>query len=205
MRKMLSGMFALALCATPVLAGEFNRTLSIGDKAPALVGLPASTPDGQDASLTLSDVKEDVVVVVFLANHCPAVITYEDRINDLVSEYKGKSVKVLGVACSGSGSKATDDLDAIKKRAVKDKRFSYTYGWDESQTTGKAYGAVNTPSFFVLDKARNIRYMGAFDDSQNEAKVSKHYVKDAVDALLAGKEVTLKETRPVGCGIQYDK
>ena len=204
MRKLLSGMFVLALCAAPLSAGEFNKKVSIGDKAPALVGIPASTPDGQDASLTLGDVKEDVVVLVFLANHCPVVINYEDRINDLVGDYKGKSVKVLGIACSGKGSRTSDDLAAIKERAIKDKKFSYSYGFDESQHIGEDYGAVNTPSFFVLDKNRTIRYMGAMDDNQNEAKVSKNYLRDAVDALLAGKEVSVKETRPVGCGIQYD-
>jgi glutathione peroxidase-family protein len=205
MRKLLFGVFALALCAAPLTAGEFNKVLSVGDKAPAMVGIPASTPDGQDASLTLSDIKEDVVVIVFLANHCPVVTAYEDRISDFTNDYKGKSVKVVGIACSGSGTRKADDLAAIKARAVKDKKFNYVYGFDESQATGKAYGAANTPSFFVLDKARTIRYMGALDDNQNEGKVAKTYVRDAVDALLAGKEVTTKETRPVGCGIQYEK
>jgi glutathione peroxidase-family protein len=205
MRKLLFGLFALALCSAPVTAGEYNKVLSVGEKAPAMIGIPASTPDGQDASLTLSDIKDDVVVIVFLANHCPVVTAYEDRISDFTNEYKGKSVKVVGVACSGGGNRQSDNLSAIKARAVKDKKFNYVYGFDETQAIGKAYGATNTPSFFVLDKDRKIRYMGTLDDNQNETKVTKHYVKDAVDALLAGKEVKVSETRPFGCGITYDK
>jgi glutathione peroxidase-family protein len=205
MRKLLFGVCALALFAAPLTAGEYNKVLSVGQKAPAIVGVPASTPDGQDASLTLSDIKDDVVVIVFLANHCPVVTAYEDRITDFTNDYKGKSVKVVGVACSGNATRKQDDLTAIKSRAVKDKKFNYVYGFDETQAIGKAYGATNTPSFVVLDKDRTIRYLGALDDNQNESKVTKTYVRDAVDALLAGSAVPVKETRPVGCGIQYDK
>jgi thiol-disulfide isomerase/thioredoxin len=198
-------LFAVAFLASTAAAGEFNKVVSVGDKAPAFSGIPASTPDGQDASLTLGDIKEDVVVVVFLANHCPVVINTEDRINDFVEDYKGKSVKLVGL-CVETNRASVDDLNAIKARAVKDKKYTYTYGYDESQDIGKKYGATNTPQVFVLDKDRVIRYMGLIDDNHNnESKVTKRYLRDAVDALLAGKEIAVKETRPFGCGISYTK
>jgi len=90
------------------------------------------------------------------------------------------------------------------KKQVKAKGYNFTYAYDESQKTGKAYGAGVTPTVIVLDKARNVRYMGALDNStMNETKVTKSYVKDAVTALLAGKDVEVTETRPQGCGISY--
>lgn len=205
MRKLVLSLFALAVMAAPTFAGEYNKKVDIGQKAPDFSGIQAAEPNGETTSLTLGDIKEDVVVVVFLANHCPVVTAYEDRIYDFVQDYKGKPVKLVAIAVSGSRTKKMDDLAAIKKRAVKDKKFNYVYGYDESQDVGRAYGATNTPQFFVLDKDRNIRYMGAMDDSQNESKVNKTYVRDAVDALLAGKTIEVKETRPVGCGIQYDR
>jgi len=202
MRKFALSLAALALIASPALAGKFNKKVSIGEKAPTFSGLAAATPKGEEASVSLPDLKEEVVVVVFLANHCPVVLAYEDRLNDLVSAYKGKSVKVVGVAVSGKGTRKSDDLTAIKERA-KDGKFNYVYGFDETQDVGRAYGATNTPQFFVLDKDRKIAYMGALDDNQTESKVTKTYVKDAVDALLAGNKVPVAETIPKGCGIQY--
>lgn len=206
MRKVFSCLAVVALVAAPAFSGEFNKVVSIGQKAPDFAGIPAVLPDGQDASLTLKDIKEDIIVLVFLANHCPVVLNAEDRIYEFARAYEDKGVKVIGVSCSGNATRQADDLAAIKKRAVQDKKFSYVYGFDESQKIGKDYGAVNTPSFFVLDKDRVIRYMGLMDDSpNNEAKVTKTYLKDAVDALLAGKEIAVKETRPQGCGIVYNR
>jgi peroxiredoxin len=204
MRKFALSLAAVALIASPAMAGKFNKKVSVGDKAPTFSGIAASTPKGEEASISLSDIKEDVVVLVFQANHCPVVIAYEDRVNDLVSAYKGKSVKVIGVAVSGQNTRKLDDLSAIKDRA-KEGKFNYVYGFDETQDVGRAYGVTNTPQFFVLDKDRKIAYTGALDDSQTESKVSKTYVKDAVDALLAGKAVEVTETRAVGCGVSYDK
>ncbi len=211
MRKAFLTLAAFALVAAPALAGEkskWNSKLNVGDKAPVFAGIPASTPKGEEASLSLGDIKEDVVVLVFLANHCPAVVGYEDRIQQFVDDVKGKNVKVVAVACSGKGSTADDDLDAIKARtkADSDKKFNYIYGWDDSQQIGRDYGAYATPHFFVLDKDRVVRYQGALDDSpRSEKTVKKHYVMDAVNSLLSGKEIEVTETKAQGCGIVYDK
>jgi peroxiredoxin len=199
MRKMVLTLAGLALIASPAFAGKYNKVVSVGDKAPTFAGIPA-TSDGQDTSLTLSDIKEDVVVLVFLGNHCPVVGMYDDRIIDFVNDYKGKSVKLVAVAVADMES---DKLPAIKAYSKKN-GINYTYGYDESQAIGRAYGATNTPHFFVLDKDRKIRYIGALDDNRKEASVKKTYVRDAVDALLAGKTVEVEETRADGCGIHYN-
>ena len=88
MRHWLLSLAALALIASPALAGKYNKVVSVGDKAPAIEGIPAVAGD-KEVSLNLGDVKEDVVVVVFLANHCPVVKAVEDRLHDLVASYKG--------------------------------------------------------------------------------------------------------------------
>jgi len=201
MRKMILSAAVLALVASPVFAGQFNKVVSVGEKAPTFSGIPATTKAGVDSSLSLSDIKEDLVVLVFLANHCPVVQAYEDRIIDFTNDYKGKGVKVVGVAVSDQD---IDKLPGIKTY-MKEKGSTYVYGYDESQDIGRAYGATNTPQFFVLDKDRVIRYMGAMDDSQNESKVKQTYLRDAVDALLKGESVELSETKAVGCGVRYNK
>ncbi len=200
MRKMVLTLAGLALIASPAFAGKFNKVISVGDKAPSFAGIPAVQGD-QETSLSLSDIKEDVVVLVFLANHCPVVITYDDRIIDTANDFKGKSVKVVGVAVSN----AKEDLLPGIKEHIKAKGIPYVYGSDETQAIGKAYGASNTPQFFVLDKDRVIRYTGALDDNNSETKVKTNYVKDAVNALLAGTTIEVTETKARGCGISYGK
>lgn len=200
MRKVLLSLAALALVASPALAGKYNRKLSVGDKAPTFSGIPAIKGE-EDVSISLPDIKEDVVVVCFSGNHCPVVGMYEDRMIDFVNWTKGKSVKFVCVSVNDNDA---DRLPAIKKY-IKDKGVNYAYGYDESQKMGRDYGATNTPQFFVLDKERVIRYMGALDDNRDEGKVKKTYLKDAVTAVLSGKDPEVSETRPDGCGVQYKR
>jgi len=199
MRKVLFGLSIVALAA-PVSADHYNKVVKIGDTAPAFSGIPAYASNGEQTSLTLWDMKEDVVVLVFLANHCPAVMAADDRIIEFANDYKDKPVKVIAVSVSDIDQ---DRLPGIKGH-MKDKKINYTYGYDECQAIGRAYGATNTPHFFVLDKERKIRYIGSMDDNvMDESKVTKHYLRDAVDALLAGQTPAVEETRPQGCGVRY--
>jgi len=201
MRKSLLSVGVLALIVAPVLAGEYNKKVSVGQKAPGFDAIPAIDKSGNDASISLGDLKDEVVVLAFSGNHCPVVQAYEDRMIDFVNAYKDKPVKFVCVSVNDTDA---DKLPAIKTY-MKEHGSNYVYGYDESQKIGRDYGATNTPQFFVLDKDRVIRYMGALDDNQNEAKVKKHYLKDAVDSLLAGKDIEVKETRPQGCGVMYKR
>lgn len=203
MRKWFLSLAVLALVASPALAGpgKFNKVVAPGDKAPTFSGIPAVL-DGQDASLTLSDLKEDVIVLVFLNNECPYVTAVEDRLIDFANDYKGKSVKLVGVSVVDSPRHRLADIKAYSKKRGE----NFVYGYDESQAIGRAYGASNTPQFFVLDKDRVIRYTGAMDDSpMNGDTAKKHYVRDAVNALLKGEAPAVAETRAIGCGVHYSK
>jgi thiol-disulfide isomerase/thioredoxin len=200
MRKTFLSLAVLALVASPVLAGEYNKVISVGQKAPAFSDIPAVMGD-RNSTLDLNSLaKDDVVVLVFLANHCPVVTAYEDRIIDFANDYKGKGVKVVAVCVDVMNE--GDKLPGIKQR-VKDKGYPFVYGYDDSQEIGKAYGATNTPQFVVIDKDKTIRYTGAMDDNQNENRVTKQYLRDAVDAVLKGDSPEVKETKAVGCGIRY--
>jgi peroxiredoxin len=202
MRKVLLSLAVVCLVAVSAFAGKYNTVISIGDKAPDFSGLPA-VQNGEDTSLSLSDLKDDVVVVVFLANHCPVVKAYEDRLIEFTNAYKDKGVKVVGI--SVSNPKLEQDKIPGIKEYTKDHKSNYIYGYDDTQAVGKAYGAVATPQFFVLDKERKIRYTGALDDNQREDKVKETYLKAAVDALLSGKTPATEETKAMGCSITYKK
>jgi peroxiredoxin len=200
MRKVLLSLAVVCLVAVSAFAGKFNKVISVGDKAPVISGLPA-IQNGEETSFSLSDAKDDVVVVVFLANHCPVVKAYEDRLIEFTNAYKDKGVKVVGISVSGQDQ---DKIPGIKEY-TKEHKSNYIYAYDETQAVGKAYGAVATPQFFVLDKERKIRYTGALDDSQREDAVKETYLKDAVNAVLSGKTPATEETKAKGCGISYKK
>jgi len=216
MRKSLLAFGAVVVVAAAAFAGpgKYNKVVAPGDKAPTFAGIQAVMGD-KDMTLSLDDIKEDAVVLVFLANHCPYVTKVEDRLIDFANDYKDKNVKIAAVCVTPSPEYApegynkeyceADTLAKIKER-VANKKYPFAYGRDDTQKIGREYGAVATPTFFVLDKDRKIRYIGSLDDSiDDEAKVSKKYLRDAVDAVLAGKAVEVEETQATGCGIGYKK
>jgi peroxiredoxin len=188
----------LALTAQPAAAGKFNKVLSVGDKAPAweqLIGV-----DGKKHSL--SDLKDaKVVVVAFTCNHCPIAQAYEDRFTEFAAQAKKRGVAFVAINVN---TIEPDRLDKMKERAEQ-KGFNFPYLYDESQKIGKEYGAAVTPHLFVLDGDRKIAYMGAFDSDINRRAGDQLYVEDAVEAILAGKQPKVSETRPSGCSIKYEK
>ena len=177
-------------------AGKFNRVLSVGDAAPVwkdLIGV-----DGRRHNL--ADCKAKLVVFVFIVNHCPIAAACEERLKQLATDYRARDVELIAISVSQSKS---DGLDKMKERA-EDAKFSFLYLHDPSQVTGQRYGATATPQVFVLNADRRVSYMGALDDNgRDAAKVETHYTRAALDALLAGQPVEIRETRPVGCEIEY--
>ena len=185
-------------CGTAELvAGKFNRKLSAGDAAPVWKDLP-----GVDGKIhSLADLKEaKAVVVIFTCNHCPVASGYKERFLQFVKDYQARDVTLIAISCSRLPA---DSLEKMKLRS-KESNFNFAYLQDLSQQSAKEYGATVTPQAFVLDGERKVAYLGAFDDSMDSKKVETHYVRDAVDAVLAGRKVEIKESRPFGCGIQYE-
>jgi len=197
MVRFVAGLLLVAGLALPLQAGEFNKKLNIGDKAPVYTGLEGT--DGKKHSL--SDLKDkDVVVLVVTCNHCPFAVAYEDRIIDLAKKYTSKpDSKVALIAMSVSNYDA-DKMPEMKERA-KEKKFTFPYIHDPSQKIGRALGVVRTPEFFVLNKEGKVVYMGAMDDSSDKPTVN--YVEEAVKATLKGEKPSKTETRATGCPIEY--
>lgn len=187
----------LLLFATACVAGEFNKTLSIGDAAPLWKDLPGT--DGKKHSLADHAGKE-LVVVLFTCNSCACSEEYEDRIIAFANKYKDR----VALVAINVNTIADDRLDAMKKRAEK-KKFPFEYLYDESQKSARNYGATYTPEFFVLDKARKVAYMGAMDDKTNVDAVKEKYLELAVDAFLKGEKPATKETIPHGCLVRYKR
>jgi peroxiredoxin len=181
-----------------VPAGEFNRKLSVGDPAPAWAGLPGV--DGKSHALT--DLRDKrAVVLAFTCNSCPVAVGYEDRIIAFAKKYAGPDAPVALVAVNVN-TVEEDRLPKMKERA-REKGFTFPYLYDETQQIARDYGATTTPEFFVLDKDRKVAYMGAMDDASPPAAAGKHFLEDAVKAVLAGGKPAVAETFPRGCLIRY--
>ncbi len=194
------GAAALFLAASwgSAQAAKFNHKVDVGKPAPRFVDLMGT--DGKPHSL--DDYKSaKLVVIAFTCNHCPVAQMYEDRFIHFARAQKKRNVAFIAINCS---LLAPDSLDKMKERA-KEKGFDFPYLFDPSQEIGKAYGATVTPQLFVLDRERNIAYMGKFDDDIEPEKAQKSYVREAVHALLEGKRPEPNETRATGCGIEYGK
>jgi peroxiredoxin len=187
-RRSFLALSLVALCV-PAFA-----EVEVGAKAPDFKGLPGT--DGKDHGL--ADMKDaKVVVVCFTCNQCPMSIAYEDRFVEFSKKYSGKGVKFIAI--NANKANATETLEAMKSRA-EEKGFNFPYVYDASGASATEYGAKVTPHLFVLDAEREVAYIGSFDDKKDNA--SKHYVADAVDALLAGKKVEVTSNKAFGCGIR---
>ncbi len=193
----LAACLAVLVFSVAGLAGDFNSKVSVGDPGAGFKNLAGV--DGKSHSM--DDYKSaKVLVLCFTCNHCPVAVAYEDRFVEFAKAYKSKGVQFVAINVNNLDA---DKLPAMKKRA-EEKGFNFPYLYDPSQESARAYGATCTPHLFVLCPERKIAYMGAFDDSNNADKATKLFVKDAVDALLAGKKPPVTETRQRGCSIKYD-
>ena len=175
-------------------------TLQLGDTPPAF-SLPAT--DGQTYSL--DDFKgAPVLVIAFTCNHCPYVIQSEQRVLDFYRDYHPKGVAYVAINSNSVNTYADDSFEHMKQRA-KERGFEFPYLRDESQEVALAYGALRTPHFYVFDAQRRLRYTGRMDDNpRNPGQETTHELRDAVDALLAGREVETPLTNPIGCNVKWD-
>lgn len=194
-RSILAGL--VVALTTLTTACSRAEELKVGTAAPDWSGI-VGTDDKPHALADYKDAK--LVVLVFTCNHCPVARAYEDRLVQLQADYKDKKVQVVAVNVNNNPA---DKLDKMKERA-EDKKFNFPYLYDATQKIGHDYEAKVTPHVFVLDGSRKLAYVGAVDDKQNAKDVSKHFLRDALDALLDGKAPPVASTKAFGCGIKYE-
>lgn len=147
-------------------------------------------------------------IVVFTCNTCPVSKKYEQRIIDLHDKFNAKGYPVIAINSNDRNVSPGDSYEEMKELAGS-KGYKFEYLYDDSQDIARAYGATNTPHVYVLSKQNDdlrIEYVGAIDNNADDgSKASKHYVQDAVNALLKGDQVPVAGTKAVGCGIKWKK
>jgi len=201
-------IYVLLFLVTFCYAYEDVKTLEIGASGPDfnLIGI-------DDKNYTLDSFSDaDILVIIFMANHCPTSQAYEGRIIKLEDDYKNKGVAVVGISSNNPEalrldeygySDIGDSFEEMKQR-YKDMNYNFPYLYDgDKQETAKAYGAIATPHVFILDKERKLRFAGRIDDGENIEKVTNHDTRNAIDALLAGRKVPVETTKVFGCSIKW--
>ncbi len=144
-------------------------------------------------------------VIIFTCNHCPYAIAYEDRVVALAEWAAAKDFQLIAINPNDPAVVPDDSPEEMKTRAV-EKKFGFPYLFDDGQKVYPKFGATRTPHVFVLDKKRRVQYIGAIDDNSEDASaVTKKYVENAIDALLAGKKPEPNSTKAVGCSIKKKK
>jgi len=191
----------MVLAAVLVL-GVFVQAeeLPIGETGPSfsLMGT-----DGKTYSLT--DYKEKKgVAVIFTCNACPYAKAFEDRINKLAKEFSPKGIAFVAINPNDPGRVPEDSYDNMVKRA-KEKGFVFPYVYDSTSEVAAAYGARVTPHVFLLDASFKLVYRGRVEDETEAKKSKSHDLKNALNALLAGKKIATAETKAFGCSIKWRK
>ncbi|QQG48188.1 MAG: thioredoxin family protein [archaeon] len=172
-------------------------TIPLGATAPDF-DLPGV--DGRQHSL--SSFQSPVLVVLFSCVHCPYVRDFEGRLVAIQSDYASKGVQFVAINSNDEKAYPEDDFPHMVSRA-KDKGYNFPFLRDEPQKVAEAYGAVCTPHVFAFDKGRVLRYRGRVDDSRDPSKTTTHDLRNALDDLVAGREVRVPDTRPFGCSIKW--
>ncbi len=147
-------------------------------------------------------------IVVFTCNHCPFAKLYPPRLNELNQKYRIKGVPLIAISSTDTVVYEGDSYALMVEKA-KNEHFNFPYLQDDMQTVARDFGAQKTPHAYVLWKEHDqlvVKYNGAIDDNGAEpSKVKHQYIADAVEDLLAGKPVTVKETKSIGCQINLRK
>ena len=175
-------------------------TLELGDKAP---DFKLQATDGNTYSLSNFDDAE-TLVISFTCNHCPYVVGSDEVTRTTAEKYATRGVKFIGINANSANTHPDDDLDHMIER-MKEQDFPWIYLRDESQDVAKAYGALRTPHFYILDTDRKLVYTGRGVDNPREAE--KSTVNDLDNALaehVTGKAITVPLTNPIGCNVKWD-
>jgi peroxiredoxin len=175
---------------------EAEMALQIGDPAPAFT-LPGA--DTFDHSFRGGD---GVTVVIFTCNHCPYALAWEDRLLDAGRDYFDRGVRFYAINPNDAEQKPKDSFEEMQRR-IAEKPWPFPYLRDESQEVAAAYGALTTPDVFVFDADDKLAYRGAPDADYDDPAQNAQWLRDALDAVLAGDAPATAETKPVGCSVKW--
>jgi thiol-disulfide isomerase/thioredoxin len=194
MRKAVFMLLCLGL-ALSAFAGE---ELAVGTAAPKFSLVNAV----DNKTVKFEPASGKVSVLIFTCNQCPYAKAFEPRIVEIAKEYQAKGVAFYAINPNDDARYDIESMDNMKERATS-KGFVFPYLKDTNSYTARLYGARVTPHVFVVDGKGVIRYRGYVDDSAKPEERTNAGLTNALDALLANRDVANASTRAFGCSIKW--
>jgi thiol-disulfide isomerase/thioredoxin len=181
------------------MALTYSPTAALGSPCP-----PFSLVSVDQKMFSLEDFSDaNVLVVMFICNHCPYVKAVEERLIALAEEFDESDAAFVAI-CSNDPTEHPEDEPAQLFHRWKEKSYPFPYLIDPTQKIAKTFGAVCTPDFFVYDRTRKLRYRGRLDDSwKNESLVKRHEMESAINAILSGESPSAEQIPSMGCSIKW--
>jgi peroxiredoxin len=192
-------LLAIAAC-TAATSFTVSEVLPIGSAMPKTdVNLKNTT--GND--ITLKEVRSDNgILVIFSCNTCPYVIKNQQRTIAICTHAQKNDIGVI-VLNSNEGQRADEDSYDAMKTYAKQQNYTWPYAIDKNNELADAFGANRTPECFLFDKNLKLAYHGAIDDNPTDAdNVKRSHLQEAINEIAAGKQVTVTQSKSVGCGIK---
>ena len=200
MRKIISYTILSFTILAGVLAFKINNSLPIGSD------LPKGDTQLQNVSgkeITMKSAKDkNGLLVMFSCNSCPYVIKNQSRTKAICSYALQNNIGVVLINSNEAHREGDESLAAMKEYA-NEQHYNWPYTIDKNSGIADAFGASRTPECFLFNKDLKLTYHGAIDDSPSQpANVEREHLKEAINEMVAGKKVSVTETRSVGCSIK---
>ena len=175
--------------------------LSLGTQAPSF-NLPDAV-SGKTISLDDFNAKKGLLVM-FICQHCPFVKHVQSQLAQLGQDYLDQNLGIVAISANDVSTHPSDSPENLKIMAEKE-GFNFPFCYDETQAVAKAYKAACTPDFFLFDGQQKLVYRGQLDDSRpsNNQPVTGKDLRNAIDLVLAGKDVPSDQKPSVGCNIKW--
>jgi peroxiredoxin len=172
-------------------------SLAIGAAAP-----PFTLPDTAGTPISLEDPQAAATVVVFTCNHCPYALAWHERLQAVARDYAGRGVRTLQISANDAERYPGDSPQAMAAR-VQAGEFAGPYLHDATQEVARAWGASVTPDVFLLDARGHLAYHGAPDGDYGDESLQAGWLREALEAVLAGETPPRAQSEPVGCTIKW--
>ena len=200
MKKNIIVGCAAILMVTILAAFKYLSVLPIGSDLPKG---DLRMKDIRNEDVSMKDAKrKNGLLVMFSCNTCPYVIKNQERTKAICKYALQNNIGVI-LLNSNEDQRTGDDNFGAMQQYAKDQHYEWYYVVDKNNEIADAFGASRTPENFLFDKNSKLVYHGAIDDNPTDAaNVSRQHLKEAMNDLLAGKDIAVKESRSMGCVIK---